>query len=69
MKYTIYIIAVISSCVPKPENYCTFTCHLSEGRWTSRESFPDPNDHSRIPWCVCEINGRQIGLPPQNPNR
>ena len=73
MKQFAFFLFLLSACIPRPNDYCSFTCLQSNAEWQD-ETMEDPNDPERIPWCVCvreELDGRTVfrGSAPQDPNQ
>ncbi len=65
----VVLILLLTGCVrPAPASYCPYTCSTIRAAW--EDEIADPNDATRLRWCVCRVDGQLlVGLPPRRPTR
>lgn len=60
-------LCLVGACVrpPEPAYHCPWTCARAHLEWRD-QVFPDPNDPTRLAWCVCERNEQRVmAVPPR----
>lgn len=69
MRIVLFLLTLTACHAPAPRDYCAFTCARADMSWRGEATMPDPNDPTRIRWCVCTSGRRYTALPPRDPRR